>query len=227
VSDPPPAQRDWEAWHRAYEADTPLRRRLALVQRRIRECLDAAPAGPIRAISACAGQGRDLLGVLAGHPRGRDVAARLVELDPRNVAEARAAAAAAGLAAVEVVEGDASTTSAYAGAAPAHLVLLCGIFGNVVEADIARSVALAPSLCAPGATVLWTRHRRAPDRTPWIRERFAAAGFRELGFDAPEGEWFGVGAHRLEGPPARFEPGLRLFTFVGFDALHRPPPAQS
>jgi hypothetical protein len=225
VSDPP--QRDWRAWHGAYEADTPLRRRLALVQGRIRACLDAAPAGPIRAISACAGQGRDLLGVLAEHPRGRDVAARLVELDPRNAAEARAAAAAAGLAGVEVVAGDASTTSAFSGAVPADLVLLCGIFGNVVEADIARTIALAPSLCAPGATVIWTRHRRAPDRTPWIRERFAEAGFRELGFDAPEGEWFGVGTHRLEGPPARFEPGLRLFTFVGFDALLHPPPAQS
>jgi hypothetical protein len=227
VSAPPPPQRDWEAWHRAYDGDTPLRRRLALVQGRIRACLDAAPPGPIRAISACAGQGRDLLGVLAAHPRRGDVAARLVELDPRNAAEARAAAAAAGLGGVEVAVGDASTTSAYAGAVPADLLLLCGIFGNVTEADIGRTVALAPSLCAPGATVVWTRHRRAPDRTPWIRERFAEAGFRELGFDAPEGDWFSVGAQRLEGPPARFEPGLRLFSFVGFDALLRAPRSQS
>ena len=26
-----------------------------------------------------------------------------------------------------------------------------------------------PSLCAPGATVIWTRHRRAPDRTTDVR----------------------------------------------------------
>jgi hypothetical protein len=32
-------------------------------------------------ISLCAGQGRDLLGVLADHPRREDVRARLVELD--------------------------------------------------------------------------------------------------------------------------------------------------
>jgi methyltransferase family protein len=219
VNEPSPAQRDWEAWHRAYDGDTYLRRRLVLVQGRIREFLDAAPPGPLRAISVCAGQGRDLLEVLREHPRRGDVAARLVELDPRNVAEARAAAAAAGLGGVEVVEGDASNTSAYAGAVPADLVLLCGVFGNVAEPDIARTIALAPSLCAPGATVLWTRHRRAPDRTPWVRERFASAGFRELGFDAPADAWFSVGAQRLEGEPARFEPGVQLFTFVGFDAL--------
>ncbi|GHD35622.1 hypothetical protein GCM10010335_31060 [Streptomyces galbus] len=31
----------------------------------------------------CAGQGRDLIGVLAGHPRRDDVRARLVELDEK------------------------------------------------------------------------------------------------------------------------------------------------
>jgi hypothetical protein len=219
VSSEPPAQRDWEAWHRGYDGDTALRRRLGLVQARIRAALDAAAPGRIRAISVCAGQGRDLLGVLAEHPRRGDVVARLVELDARNAAEARAAAAAAGLRGVEVVEGDASMTTAYAGAVPADLVLVCGVFGNVTEADIARTIALAPGLCAPGATLVWTRHRRHPDRTPWIRGRFAEAGFRELGFDAPEGDWFSVGAHRYEGAPTLFEAGVRLFQFVGFDAL--------
>jgi hypothetical protein len=35
--------------------------------------------------------GRDVIGVLAGHPRRDDVRARLVELDERNVAVARQA----------------------------------------------------------------------------------------------------------------------------------------
>ena len=67
---------------------------------------------------------------------------------------------------------------------PADVVLACGIFGNVSTEDIHRFVAFAPALCAPGATVIWTRHRRPPDRTDDIRHWFAAAGFDELAFAA-------------------------------------------
>ena len=126
-----------------------------------------------------------------------------------NVTAARAAAA--GLDDVEVVEADAGTTDAYAGAVPADLVLLCGIFGNVSDADIEATVWAAPSLCADRATVIWTRHRRPPDLTPTIRRWFVEAGFEDLGFD---GESFGVGAARLTRPPDPFEPGRRLFTFA-------------
>ncbi len=38
-----------------------------------------------------------MIGVLAGHPRRDGVGARLIELDERNVAEARETARAAGL----------------------------------------------------------------------------------------------------------------------------------
>ena len=74
-----------------------------------------AKPGPLRAISLCAGQGRDLISALAGHPRRYDVRARLVELDPRNTETARQAAQAAGLPRVEVVTGDAALTDTYAG----------------------------------------------------------------------------------------------------------------
>src|SRR2546429_389313 len=61
---------DWSEWHRAYdEPGSNLSQRLRIVQARIREVLDAAPPGPITAVSICAGQGRDLLEVLAVHPR--------------------------------------------------------------------------------------------------------------------------------------------------------------
>jgi hypothetical protein len=115
--------------------------------------------------------------------------------------------------------GDASTTSAYEGAVPADLVLVCGIFGNIGDDDIVRTIKTLSSLCAPGATVIWTRHRRPPDRTVLARESFAAAGFEEVAFAAPDGFLFGVGAHRLTAQPPRFEPGIEMFTFVGFDAL--------
>jgi Putative methyltransferase len=210
---------DWVLWHRAYEGDTPLRRRLGIVQGRIREALGRCPPGPIRAVSVCAGQGRDLIGALAGHPRRGDVTARLVELDPRNVAEARSAAAAAGLSGIAALQGDASNTAVYAGALAADLLLVCGVFGNISEADIARTIATLPSLCAAGATVIWTRHRRPPDRTPWIREAFVRAGFEELALDAPEGDFFSVGTARLAAPPAPYVPDVAMFRFVGYPAL--------
>ena len=44
-------------------------KRTAAVQGYIRSVLDTAPPGPIRVVSMCAGEGRDLLGVLADHQR--------------------------------------------------------------------------------------------------------------------------------------------------------------
>jgi hypothetical protein len=73
------AERDWYKWHRDYDQPgTALARRLAAVQDQIGKALDAAPPGPLHAISLCAGQGRDLIGALARHPRRDDVLARLV-----------------------------------------------------------------------------------------------------------------------------------------------------
>lgn len=57
---------DWRAWHEDYESpDSALTRRLAVVQALIRAALDRAPPGPVQAIGVCAGQGHDLIGVLA------------------------------------------------------------------------------------------------------------------------------------------------------------------
>ena len=209
---------DWQAWHEDYEEpDSALGQRLALVQRQVRAALDRATRGPVRAISICAGQGHDLIGVLADHPRRADVTARLVELDEHNALLARRAAHTAGLDGVEVIATDASITDAYAGAVPADLILLCGVLGNIPEADIANTIRHLPRLCAPGATVIWTRHRHPPDLTPYIRETFEQTGFEELTFeDSPP---FGVGANGLLVSPQPFEGGIRLFEFVGYDVL--------
>jgi hypothetical protein len=76
---------DWQAWHDDYDvSDSPLYRRLLTVQAHVRAALDTAPSGPLRVVSGCAGQGRDLLDVLAEHPRREDVTARLVELGRRS-----------------------------------------------------------------------------------------------------------------------------------------------
>jgi putative methyltransferase len=186
-----------------------------LVRGRLRAELDRAPAGDVRLIILCAGQGRDVIGVLTGHPRRDDVRARLVELNERNVALARRAAQAAGLDGVEVLQADAGVTDACAGAVPAQIVVACGIFGNINGNDIRATVAALPSLCAPGALVLWTRHRSPPDLTPAIRSWFAEAAFREEAFDTSHDGFMSVGAHRLTGEPAALVLGQRPFTFPG------------
>jgi hypothetical protein len=211
------AGRDWRAWHDAYDdPGSTLARRLAAVQARIAGALDAAPPGPLRAISVCAGQGRDLIPVLASHPRGRDVTARLVERDPVLAATARRAAADAGLPGVEVVTGDASLTDAYAGLVPADLVLVCGVFGNITDSDIKRTVGCCAQLCATGGTTVWTRARRPPDLVPRICGWFGEDGF-ELSWLSDPGAGFGVGVHRFTARPRPLVPGLRMFGFVDPD----------
>jgi hypothetical protein len=202
--------KDWYDWHRPYDDEhSPLSQRLRLVQRHIAAFFDRRCDPALRVVSACAGQGRDLLGVLRGRPDAGRVTGRLVEFDPRNAAVAREAAPAG----IEVAEGDAGQLGAYAGAVPADLVLFVGVFGNVVDDDIRSTVFALPQLCAPGATVIWTRTREAPDLTPTLRGWFAEAGFVEDAFEAPEGVRFSVGVHRLAAAPQPLGEG-RLFTFV-------------
>ena len=152
--------------------------------------------------------------MLATHPRREDVTARLVEFDPAIADIARASAAAAGLSGVEVVTGDAAIADHYRDLAPADLVLLCGIFGNISDADIHVTVRHAAMLTARGGTVLWTRHRREPDLFGTIADWFAEAGFTELWRSGPGLPTdVGIGAHQQDREPAEFVAGVKLFTF--------------
>ena len=211
----------WVRWHAPYDDPASnLSLRLQTVQAMVRAVLDDALSperdDPIRIVSLCAGQGRDVIDVVATHPRRALVSALLVELDPVLVAFARTRADAAGVGGqVRVVEGDASLTHWYQHQVPADLVLACGVFGNISAADITATVRALPGFLRPGAHVIWTRHRRPPDATPAVRSDFAAAGFDEVAFVAPEGTVMTVGHHRLTGMVTSFDPGRKLFDFVG------------
>ena len=220
----PAADSHWVRWHAPYEdASSTLSQRLRAVQSMVGAALDeilgpGTHPEPIRMVSLCAGQGRDVIDVVATHPRGPEVSALLVELDPALVAFARELAAAAGPGVAErvrIVEGDASQSRLYADDIPADIVLVCGVFGNISPADITRTIQAMRGFCVPGGHVVWTRHRRPPDLTPAIRADFAAAGFTELAFDAPEGTVTTIGHHRLDGATAPFDPDQVLFAFVG------------
>ncbi|WP_135454858.1 class I SAM-dependent methyltransferase family protein [Mycobacterium sp. DL99] len=210
---------DWHSWHEDYDRpDSALAHRLRAVQTLIRQALDDAPAGPLRVVSLCAGQGRDLLEVLAGHPRRDDVRARLVELDPRNAEVAAEKVSSYGLTGVEVVIGDAALIDHYADLVPADVVVACGIFGNITDEDIERAIGFLPQLTKTGGTVLWTRGRTVPDRVPLILNWFDERGF-DLVWVSPPDVSYGVGAHRFTGSPEPLAPGAQIFTFVGSDVI--------
>jgi len=205
--------RDWIEWHEQYDDPTSsLSRRLATVGEMIRGTLDAAPAGPIRVLSLCAGDGRDLALGAAGHARAANVEGRLVELDPKLAAQAASnvSTVSTGL---TVLCADAAETAGYVDALPVDLLLLCGIFGNVGLDDIARTVAAVPTMCNVGATVIWTRHRRPPDQTPTIRRWFDDAGCSSAGIVSPGEGSFAVGCERVGRASARTALPTRLFTF--------------
>ncbi len=164
-------------------------------------------------MSVCAGDGRDVLVVLAERPDADTVQAVLVERDPALAEAARQYAADAGLVNVEVRIADAGRAASYRDAVPADLVLLCGVFGNVTDDDVRRTVSAVPQLAAPGATVIWTRSRRAPDLTPQIRAWFADVGCDEVAWNAPADELFSVGVHRCAGATTLLERDQTWFRF--------------
>jgi hypothetical protein len=204
---------DWVAWHEEYaDPGSPLSRRLLVVQEQIRRALPARrPSGRLRVISLCAGRGEDLIGVLARYPHRERVWVRMVELDGVNVAAMRARARAAGVQ-LDIVQVDAAQSSVYAAIAPADLVLVCGVFGNISPEDVGFTIRSLPQLCRTGATVIWTRSRRPPDLTPQIRRWLAGAGFEETAFVAPDGMVFSVGSSRFLGVPQPLGRD-RLFSF--------------
>ena len=200
--------RDWQAWHRDYDDESSaLTQRLRAAQVPIRRWLAETDA-PRRVVSACAGQGRDLLEVLGPDDA---VTALLVELDPVLAQQARDLAHARRLD-VEVRTTDAGTSASYDGWLPADLVLLTGVFGNTTDEDVERTVRATAAMTAQGGTVVWTRHRREPDLTPRIRGWFADAGLEELSFESPGPGAWSVGAHRQPRAPHDHVPDV-LFAF--------------
>ena len=203
----------WETWHGAYaDPASSLSRRLRVVQDEIARYLDTTAPRPVRVVSLCAGDGRDLLELLAGRDDADRVTGTLVELDPHLAGRAREGAQ--DRPGIEVRTADAGDPAVYADLPPADVVLLCGVLGNVSDADVEHTIAALPALCAPGARVIWTRTRREPDLTPRVRTWFADNGFREVSFIPISDSEAAVGVADLAVDPISALGADRLFTFV-------------
>ena len=100
--------------------------------------------GPMRILGSCAGEGRDMFGVLSERDNAQRLTATLVELHPDIAERARAAASAFPATHVEVRIVNAGNTDAYVGAVPADLVLRVGIFRNISDVDLWRTIAATP-----------------------------------------------------------------------------------
>ena len=214
---------DWSEWYKQYDSFPGLQARLRLVGEQIVVALDACPSGPIQIISLCAGDGRDVIGALQGHPRRHDVNALLLDSHAESLARGRAAAAGAGLARqLRFIEADASLASNYAAAVPADLVLISGFLGHLRHEDVPRLIASLPMFCKTGGWAIWNRHLILHDghkQVPAIREFFRQAKFEEVFFGTPDPNGFAVGRVRFTGRPEPLDASRVLFEFVGLDRL--------
>jgi hypothetical protein len=195
------------------DAGSALQLGTEIVHRHIRAFLDeAAPGERVRILSPCAGQGREILPVVAAHPRRNDVRARLVELDPRHVAAACDAVSELRLDwNVDIVCGDASVADVWVGAVPADLVVLCGALDCLDNGDARNIIGALPQLCDAGAAVVWTLQPGQLDRMSEIRGLFEELRFEEQAFESPGADASWVGLHRFVGDPHPLIRGTRLF----------------
>lgn len=208
--------KDWLDWHQAYDVPaSSLARRLEVVTGRLNQALEEGTAAEPLLLSLCAGDGRDVIGVLAARGTRPQVTAVLVERDVTLVRRGRDAANGAGLSSVHVRCADAGDPASFSDVLPVDVLMLCGIFGNIEHAAVKRVIEAIPRIVRPGGYVIWTRGGSEPDRRPEIRRWFRSAGLEEVAFDgAPQP--YGVGMNLQRCPAGAGPRGFpdRLFTFL-------------
>lgn len=227
---------DWNLWLRRYDnPNSAHNRRLKTVQRLLTKQLERLAPAPVQILSICAGDGRDLLQILDGRADAGRVGATLIELEPGLCALARQEIARQNLSNIEVREADAGLSDTYVGLPRADVVILVGVFGNMVDADARALIDFLHSVCRRQARVIWSLRQqprrgeagakdaaRGADRqndrarVERLDACFRAAGFTETFANAPEAA-FHVAAWRYGGMPKPLAPGQQVFTFAGAD----------
>ena len=214
---------DWNEWYRHYDSLPSLQARLRIVREQIVATLDECPPGPIRIVSVCAGDGRDLVGALLNHPRRSDVTAWLLDNHAESIGRGQAAAEQAGLGRqLRFVQTDAAVAGNYAGIVPADLIILSGFLGHLRHEDVPGLIESLPMFCKEGGWAIWNRHlvlHKGHEQVPAIRELFRRSKFEEVHFATTGPDGFAVGRARFTGRVKPLDPARVLFEFVGLDRL--------
>jgi amino acid adenylation domain-containing protein len=214
---------NWNEWHKYYDNLPNLQERLRIVREQIAAALDEFQPGLIQIVSICAGDGRDLLGILQNHPRRSDVAALLLDNNAESIALGKKSAEETGLAwQIRFLEADATLAKNYLGAVPADLVLLSGFLGHLRHADVPGLIGSLPMFCKAGGQAIWNRHLVLHDghrQVPLIRDFFRKTDFEEIHFEKTDANGFAVGRARFTGRPKSLDSSRVLFEFVGLDKL--------
>lgn len=216
---------DWANWHKLYDAGLGLSVRLRIVREQIQAALDECAPGPVRIVSICAGDGRDVIEAVSCHRRCHDVAATLIDNHAPSLDRGRALASEAGVAGqIEFVCADATLAGSYLGSVPADVIIISGVLGHVSDAWLPRFLGNLPMLCQEGGSVIWNRHQvvnRGAEHVRLIQQILRARDFHEVHFEATSPTGFAVSRARFRGTAQPLDPGRVLFEFAGLDRLVR------
>jgi Putative methyltransferase len=206
----------WSGWpERAYGQER-YQQRLFVVKEHLAECLNIAPHGQVRITSLCAGDGRDVIGVLASHQRRNDVAACLVELNRQSVAVGLRLTKSAGLEKiVDFRNEDATVYTTYKNSPRSDIVLVCGVWAHVPVHERGQLVDAIACLCKPGGTVIWTRGvSKGMTRLHEIESLFTGAYWNKVRISLTPNKNWAVASYRYSGPPKELSRCERIFHFT-------------
>jgi ubiquinone/menaquinone biosynthesis C-methylase UbiE len=205
----------WSGWPELAYQRPHMRERLRIVQEQLAECLDQAPRGPLQILSICAGDGRDVIGVLQSHRRQKDVEAYLVELNGQSVTEGIKQMEASGLEnVVNFINADATDYSTYKNLAPCDIVLLCGVLGHVPANGLAKLIHALASFCKPGGKIIWTRKiSKGEHLLKQVQSQFDDNLWSPVRQDSTFNKKWVVCTYRYRGPALEIPRNGRIFTF--------------
>lgn len=214
---------DWVQFLNGYDLWPPLQSRLVLVREHLANALMHFPHKPIRITSLCAGDGRDIIGALEGHPRRNDVSATLVELNAELVSRGRQMASSLNMShCICFLNADATLADTYAHTLSADVLLIAGVLGNVRERHEAMLIGNLTRLCRAGAILIWTRGSISEQNVRAVQRILAhldKVSFAEITLSETTPEGFVVGSHLFNDQPQSLNEVTRLFEFTDYDQM--------
>jgi ubiquinone/menaquinone biosynthesis C-methylase UbiE len=207
---------NWSGWPELAYQRPNYRERLRVVQEQLAECLDQAPHNPLRLLSICAGDGRDVIGVLQSHRRREDVEAYLVELNGQSVSEGVKNVRGSGLEnVVKFIHADATEYSTYKNLAPCDIVLICGVWGHVTANERANLIHALALFCKPSGKVIWTRKiSKGEHMLKVVQSQFDEASWTLVRQSSTSDNKWAVCTYRYHGPALEVPANGRIFSFA-------------